>query len=385
MTSELPAHLRAYQDVLFTALENLETRAVRDASPLDQLSRLAEQALPLVANEAAARATMLALGAVGTWPTVEAALGAADDLFGTPEKFGEAIYASRWLTTEPDNGLPLVQARRYLEDAVIPPQPTAMAELLTDRDATLNSTTFAATWRDRSIVAPALATIEVWRSRYVASYLPAHETHRRAMSTIADNIDDLALHALAIEKLNTLRRLGTPVGLAALAQFHELERFYACSVEDAGLRQTLSRAPACPECAFVLGAQAPAAEARRVRQAIERGLASQQRRLAQRVIARLLAQPHATEEERLARFVQVVQASDLNGLSMVLDDEMVEFLRQLLEPLQPEQGLIERLAASFPEVTLTNLDAAVEEMRRLLAADVVEAGGRLRLRSAGGV
>jgi hypothetical protein len=98
---------------------------------------------------------------------------------------------------------------------------------------------------------------------------------------------------------------------------------------------------------------------------------------------RLLAQPQATEEDRLARFVEVVRASDLNGLALVLDDELVEFLRQLLEPRRTQADLIERLAASYPEITLTNLDDAVAEMRRLLAADVLQSGGLLRIRTRG--
>jgi hypothetical protein len=128
-----------------------------------------------------------------------------------------------------------------------------------------------------------------------------------------------------------------------------------------------------------MGSRPPAADARRVRQAIERGLLTQQRRLAQRVVSRLLEQPSRNEGERLARFVQVVQASDLTGLALVLDDTIVEFLRNFLDPQPSQESVMDRLAGSFPEVTLANLDAVLGELRRLLTADVVAAGGLLRL------
>ena len=116
-----------------------------------------------------------------------------------------------------------------------------------------------------------------------------------------------------------------------------------------------------------------------MRQAIERGLAGQQARLAQRVVSRLLSRPLAGEEARLARFIEVVQASDLAGLAHVLDDALVDFLRGLLEAPDAEDDVLRRLAAAYPEVTDANLDAAVAEFRRLLQDDIARGGGHLRL------
>lgn len=261
------------------------------------------------------------------------------------------------------------------------PSPPRYSDLLVDREAVLRSTHFSQAWPRPDGVNEALAVLDSWRSGFAVAYTRAHALYHRELAAVADAIDDLNPRATAVERLNGLRRLGPPVAIAALDQFHELERLYACPIAPELLAEALRGAPSCPECSFELGDQAPSTDARRVRQAIERGLLSQQRRLAQRVVSRLLEQPSHSEGERLTRFVQVVQASDLGGLALVLDDTIVEFLRDFLEPSSQAQppDLVDRLATRFPEVTLANLDAAVAEFRRLLTSDVVANGGLLRL------
>ena len=59
------------------------------------------------------------------------------------------------------------------------------------------------------------------------------------------------------------------------------------------------------------------------RSALSRGIS-----LSSEAVRQILA---AEKGERLERFLQVVQASDLTGLANVLDDELLAFLRELLE------------------------------------------------------
>jgi hypothetical protein len=381
MTSEPSAELRPYQDVLYEALGTAESRTMRDASPMTQISRLVEQALPRVTGDSAARAALLSLGAVATWPSISQALSAARDLFGSAQDFGEAIYAARCLERDPLNAAALNRARTYVLEAVVPPTPDVMAELAFDRDWVLKETTFASAWANERVLTSGPASLDLWRARFVSTYRAAHQAHRRATDVVAESVDEMLPRATAIELLNGLRGLGTPVALAPLARLRDLERLYACPLGDEALYQALAERPICPECNFTLGVAAPLGEVRRVRHAIDRGLASQQRRLSQRVIARMLAQARPTEEARLARFVQVVQAADLQGLAMVLDEEIVEFIRELLEPGPQQPDLMQRLSQSFPEVTNANLEAVVLEMRRLLASDLENAGGVLTLKA----
>jgi hypothetical protein len=92
----------------------------------------------------------------------------------------------------------------------------------------------------------------------------------------------------------------------------------------------------------------------------------------------LLSRP--SSEDRLTRFIQVVQASDLAGLANVLDAGLIDFLRELLEN-DDEPALLSRLVLEFPEVTSANLEAAVARVRGLLQEDLARDGKRVRLDS----
>jgi len=98
------------------------------------------------------------------------------------------------------------------------------------------------------------------------------------------------------------------------------------------------------------------------------------------VISRILARPARGEDEKVDRFVSIVQASDVGGLALVLDDELIELIRDLLEPVPGTEGVLAILAREYPEVTPANLDAAVAEFRRLLETGLVSRGRPLRLR-----
>jgi hypothetical protein len=184
---------------------------------------------------------------------------------------------------------------------------------------------------------------------------------------------------MALERLNSLNRLGAPQSVAALSQFDELERLFGCPADAEGLVHILAAGPVCPLCSYHLGEESPTADARRVQQAIERGLSHQQSRLAQRVVTRLLARPGRAGSDRLDRFIEVVQASDLSGLASVLDEGLTAFLRDLLETPEPTTTLLDQLAASYPELTAANLDEALSELRTLIQEELRRNNGRLPL------
>jgi predicted pyridoxine 5'-phosphate oxidase superfamily flavin-nucleotide-binding protein len=88
-------------------------------------------------------------------------------------------------------------------------------------------------------------------------------------------------------------------------------------------------------------------------------------RLSGEAVHRILARARG---ERIEQFLQVVQASDLAGLASVLDDELLEFLRDLLsgEPGTGRSPVLERLRRAFPVVAEGEVEAATEVFRRLL-------------------
>jgi hypothetical protein len=366
---------RRFRDVLYEALAGDET-AVRDEAPLQTLARLTENGMTKAEAEPGSLVALSNLNAVAREGHLETAISIAEARFESPEAFGDAIYFARCLNRDVSGSLTLNGARRYVEEARVPP---SFSELRTDQAAVLDATTFEALWREPQRLEWMEATLGIWRREYATAYLPQHTAHQAALTMVAVRIDALVGAAAALERLNGLTRLGPPLGAAALSQFHELERLFACPQEVHQLAEELENICVCSICGYRLGDPSPTADARRVNQAIERALSGQQARLGRRVVSRLLRRPMESGDEQLARFIQVVQASDLSGLTLVLDDSLVDFLRTLLESAPPETGLLDRLGKSFPVVTPANLDAVIAEFRSLLQADLARNDGSLHL------
>ena len=89
----------------------------------------------------------------------------------------------------------------------------------------------------------------------------------------------------------------------------------------------LTAAAVCPRCGITLESELPEVEAQQLDGYVQNALRTQNQRLAQAVVHRLLDR---SDTQRLDRFVQAVQASDLTGLALVMDAELIGFLRELL-------------------------------------------------------
>jgi hypothetical protein len=111
--------------------------------------------------------------------------------------------------------------------------------------------------------------------------------------------------------------------------------------------------------------------------AVNRALTAQQSRLSRRVVTRILARRTPGTDDRLDDFLRVLQASDVAGLALILDEGLIDFLRELLDAPSAE-NVLAQLALRFPEITASNLDAAVGEFR-LLLQDALSREARVRL------
>lgn len=374
MVSEQGSGRQAYRRALYEALAE-GGPAVRDVSPLTVLAGLAERGSRPAAETPAATALVDALAEVAACRGLEEAIAAAEGRFATPDEFREAVYFARCLARTAPQALQLLRERQYVEEASVPP---TLAELATDREAALRHVTFAALWQAPERFAALTEVVAIWRRAYAAAYAAQHAAHRAAVSGVLAAVEAAQPQAQALERLNGLARLGPPLAVAALGRLRELQRLSACTATAEALNQALQHRPVCPSCGFRLGDAAPEAEARRVRLAIERGLAGQQARLSRRVVSRILGRPAVGEEARLQRFLEVVQASDLAGLAVVLDEALVAFLREFLEERMTSRDVLREVARAFPEVTRESLDKAVEEFRHLLETEL-RLHGRVRL------
>lgn len=371
MTSD-PGFL-AFRDVLYDSLAGAAP-AVGDSSPMDVLRRVSVAAFRAAPE---IQPALRPLNDIAAAATLELAVQAAQAHYSDATAFSEAIYFARCLGRDAGQTLRLLAGRVYLLEAFLPEE--AYEELATDRLTILELANFHRGWLDPMRLEGSLNLIRLWRQEYVSLYEAAHDAYHREIAAIFEQMEDLRVPAIALQRLNGLRRLGPAVALHALERQQFLDRLFPCPSTVSMLAGSLATSPFCPECGFRLGSDAPVEDARQVVTAVNRGLGNQQARLARRVIGRLLSRPAVESEAKLQRFIEVVQASDLHGLAAVLDDEVIAFLDDLLSEGEAA-GVLSRLARAFPAVDAGNLDAAVEEFRRLLT-DETAREGIVRLRS----
>ena len=351
--------------------------AARPPSGLRPLLREARQALEGAGAASANDAASEALGrldrlARARTPQVAAL---ARRLYPDTAALAEDVFLARCLIRETVSALEMAAMRRYLQDAAVPP---AQADLSLDRATCREQVSFPLLWSEPHRFEGMRATFEYFRGRYSAVYRQQHEGHRRALARLVSALADVGGPAEALTRLNTLEGLGRPLGREALAGLAALQGVRPCP------RQEPLTDPPSPVCAcgFVLGDEAPAERVDEAIRRLQRALAKQMARLSTQAVRRILSRRRG---ERLERFLQVVQASDVSGLVNVLDGELLAFLRQVLSPEVPPPKaeappaevpapVLERLVRSFPVIGAGQVDQATAEFQRLLLEALEEAG-----------
>jgi hypothetical protein len=374
MSSDYTSRARLFRDALYDALAGRESGAA-DADPLSILTSIVERCRAAAGDDETTAGALDAFEVIARRGGVDEALSEAASLFESPHRFREALFFLRCLDRDAPEALTLMRQRAYLSAAVAPAG--SYAELATDQAALLDATTFETLWREQGRLGWMEDTIQIWRRAYQPVYVARHADYNRHVAAVADDVVAAQWQVDALEKLNRLERLGEPVALLALMQFRGLEELSPCPADAVQLAAEVAETPVCPYCGYRLGDVAPVEQLNATLVAIERGLATQQARLARRVVSRLLARPGRPQEDRLDRFIQVVQASDLSGLAQVLDEGLLEFLGDLLQTPEPRINLIDRLAQDYPEVTSERLDEVVRAFRSLVEDELQRGGGRV--------
>ena len=371
MSSDYTSRARLFQDALHDALID----AGHEGDPLALLGAMIERCRAAAGDDETASGALDAFDAVVRRGSIDYAVSEATSLFESPQRFREALFFLRCLDRDVAAALALMRQRTYLSAAVAPA--SSHAELATDQAALLDATTFETLWREPLRLTWMEDTIQIWRRAYQPAYTAEHAGYNRHIVGVVGDIEAALWQTEALEKLNRLERLGEPVAIPALMRFHTLAEHSVCPTDAVQLAAELSETPVCPYCGFRLGDVAPVEALNAALVAIERGLAAQQMRLGRRVVSRLLARPGRAQEDRLDRFIQVVQASDMSGLAQVLDEGLLEFLGDLLQTPEPRVNLIDRLALDYPEVTSDRLDEVVAAFRALVEDELERGGGRI--------
>lgn len=288
------------------------------------------------------------------------AAGASPDAAATsPAVLADDVALVRCLAERPAEIATLLEMRAYLNGA------KPARNLIVDHATTLEQLTFVSLLADPRSLDRIRSTFEFYRTEYATSYTRHHKAYWRAVAPLRAALDNATIAAQALTRLNTLLSLGKPVGRAVLNAYQRLslER-RACP--GSGLASALREQPFCPDCKITLEDSPPIEQVDEVLRRLHAALSRQQVRLASEAVRRILARGG----QRIEQFLQIVQASDLTGLAQVLDDELLDFLQELLaDPVSPTPEALDlfiQLAHAYPTITEEQLDEVSQTLRQLL-------------------
>jgi hypothetical protein len=281
----------------------------------------------------------------------------------SPNDLAEDVYLCRALVENPDEASKAARMRRFLIEAVVP---ESEPELAIDRTLALEELSFATLVAEPNRWTAIRATFERFRQHYQSAYLKHHHQYWETTLTLHAQLLDLAPHAHALRRLNSLRELGSPLGEEALAGYEQIPQRIGACLLDTSLEHELREAPRCPACGISMNDEPPWEDVQRVKHRLERALNQQLRRLSSKAVSQILA---ASGEARAEQFLQLVQASQARSLADVLDDELLGFLRRLLVEARVKSLLapvFARLQEPIPDLSEEAVEGLAEEVARVI-------------------
>ena len=300
--------------------------------------------------------------------------------YATPDAFGEDISLCRRLAQLRDMADEIVAVKSYLDAVVLG---EGQRELDMDRVSILGQLTLENLVPNIHLWASVKALFDWFKSRYRALYLAHHQKYHQELASFHLVLQDSKPEVDALRRLNSIAELGPPVGQELIGEYDGLLAGVSpCPV--VAKEVSVEEQPACPYCRLVLTAEPPKREVERFLRQLEQALKEQQRRLSSEAVRHILAR---SGEKRIDQFIKVVQTSNLSPLVNVLDDELVDFLRQLLQEAHIEiewRPTLSELVQKFPSLEESEIDAAATEFARVLKKAFAKAkkehpGKRVRL------
>ncbi|MGE3856666.1 MAG: hypothetical protein AB7G21_06900 [Dehalococcoidia bacterium] len=266
--------------------------------------------------------------------------------YNEPERFADAILVERVEAAAPAQAALM----RFLREATVPHGLVDAADLAVDRMVLLEQ---LSPWRtlEGASMTSAVAAALAWQRRYRRAY-EAH--YRRALGerdAVLAHAEAHAARLATLERLNGIDALGDPEGEEAAA------------AERASLAALVAM-PDHPDALAATTAGLPLGEPNRratdyldAVEAVERALSGRLRRLSGALAACALQ-----HDDDLRAVLDAIALSEVDHLDRVLDDRLAARIEALLTAAARSPLTV--VAQQFPEVTLANLEAAVEEFRR---------------------
>lgn len=238
---------------------------------------------------------------------------------------------------------------RFLREAHVPHAQPGLADLVVDRIVLLEH---ASPWRylDNVPMSAALAAAQGWQRRYVRAYAEHYRHTIEERDCLLCDAEALTARMHTLERLNEIDALGEPEGIEAI----RIARVAAAS---------LAAMPDAPNPAAAITAGIHLGEPnerahwfREAADAAGRALMARLRRLSAALAACAL-----DRDDDLRGVLNAIALSE-DHIDRVLDERLAARIAALLNASMRSPLAV--VAQQFPEVTLVNLDAAVEEFRR---------------------
>ena len=236
------------------------------------------------------------------------------------------LETMRQLASLDEDSADIFQARTYIPNAQAPT--AGYANLAVDRETLLTGLSASRLARTRGRGWSAIARdAAAFKVRYAQAYREHHQRYHDELPGFLSTLATAKKKSAALGLLNTIVELGPADGaglgddLAALAVGTE-----PCSQKESSL--DLSNEPHCPECQITLAQSLPSAKLARLAPQVDLALGGKTRELSRRLVEKALA---GRTDERWLEFLQIVQASELSSLANTLDNDLVAFIKQVLD------------------------------------------------------
>jgi hypothetical protein len=335
-------------DQLLAVLAKLKDEVLAVDHSLKTLADKLEGIVPKSFVELIARLNILV--ATTSYQEFDAAVR---ESYATPEKFKEAFAEYDKARKLRDRAFEVSQARDYLASAC-----DVGNAIEVDRMANLGRFKFDTLFANPHQVPAQLDSFEKWKGNYVQAYRKAHRAFYESLAQIAASAQALRPRGIALSRLNTIVELGPPLtGTGNLrGELDQLESdAWVCP--DAAEAEVSGTNAICPRCGWTPAKALPQKACDRLSQSIDQGLADRIQRLKDVSIAAILKKA-ADDSGRadLKSLIDIIQIADADRLVGVITDDLIAFLRKLLQ----EANIVHETVALLP---ILDQIGAIEEER----------------------
>ena len=164
------------------------------------------------------------------------------------------------------------------------------------------------------------------RDSYAAAYRSFHSAYHQETLELQHRLEALTPQVTALARFNEIPELGEAVGVDVQEMFKDVSESYRlCGVAEDDL--DLGDLPYCSSCILPLNVTIPQRSIEQLSGEVSRAMREYNRRLSTHSAMQILDRPTG---EQVDKFIELVQVADPSALANVLDDRVVEFLRQFL-------------------------------------------------------